>query len=646
MTRPSVIQRWLAVVICTGLAAACAAPAPGWQRLWPAEWELDHVGVTWVAGVSAADRVVSVPTSGAELRTELANRGDRPATVELHGPERVFRWSLAVAETKPIAVPLPPGDWRFEIDGEIVLGSPRVGRPLPEARLLVVVLVDTLRADHVTPALMPGVHAAFDGGRTWNGAQANAPWTLPSVVSLFTGRPVLDMTSPEGDIVGVPSGIESWAGVLSEAGFEGGAVVANPTVHALNGFAGGFSTFVVPDGGDVATAPDGRWVVDRARTWLATHTGEDAFLYLHLMDPHEPYRDHAGDGSVLEPLRPLALGRRVPGADEVATLRRRYAGEVRHTDEVLTPFLAELPMHAAVVLTADHGEALGEHGAWAHGLNLYHEAIDVPLMIRAPGLAPGEVTEPVQLLDLAPTLLDLVGVAPDPAMVGRSLLAGGSGGPIVSATFSAGPLRWSWRQGDRKVVLRMTPQPGLGVDSRQRLQSSSPLPSGAFAYDLTTDPTEDRPGPIPKSLIDEVVRAFAATAGRMVPGLQLVVSRAAGAAEVDIGGAGGVEVVQVWSGGSVTLDRIADRLRIRCSDPDPLCAVAIRSDSIPTEITPISGQVDWRAVAADRPVDPRQLEPPDEMARGAYLWWNPDRPLVVGGYDETMERLRALGYIE
>ncbi|MGD8439544.1 MAG: sulfatase [Holophagae bacterium] len=646
MTRPSIIGSCLTAAIWACLAVGCGGLAPGWQRLWPGEWELEHVGVTWVAGVSAADRVVSVPTLGAELRTELANRGDRPATVELHGPERVFRWSLAVAETKPIAVPLPPGDWRFEIDGEVVLGSPRVGRPLPEARLLLVILVDTLRADHVTPALMPGVHAAFDGGRRWTGAQANAPWTLPSVVSLFTGRPVLDMTSPEGDIVGVPSGCASWATVLSAAGFEGGAVVANPTVHALNGFAGGFSTFVVPDGGDVATAPDGRWVVDRARDWLAAHTGEDAFLYLHLMDPHEPYRDHAGDGSVLEPLRSLALGRHVPGADEVATLRRRYAGEVRHTDEVLTPFLAELPMHAAVVLTADHGEALGEHGAWAHGLNLYREALDVPLMARAPGLSPEVVTIPVQLLDLAPTLLDLAGVASDSAMVGRSLLDGGSDLPMVGATFSAGPLRWSWRDGDRKVVLRMAAQPGLGAESRQQLASNAPLPSGGFLFDLAQDPSEDRPGVVPEDVGDEVGRVFAATAGRMVPGLQLLIKGGGGPVAAEVAIDREVEVVQAWSGGPVEVDRSAGRLVLRCSDADPLCAVAFAAGSIPAEVTPLSGAAEWRGVAADRPVDVRQLDAPDAVVRGAYLWWNPDRPLVVGGYDETMERLRALGYIE
>ena len=645
MTRPSIITSCLAAAICACLTVGCGGPSPGWQRLWPAEWQLEQVGVTWVAGVPAADRVLSVRMRGRELRTELANRGERPVTVELHGADRVHRWSLAAAETTNVAVRLAPGDWRFDADPAVVLGSPRLGRPNPGARLLVVILVDTLRADHATPTLMPAVHAAFAGGRRWTSAHANAPWTLPSVVSLFTGRAVLDMTSPEGDIIGVPSGVESWASVLASAGFEGGAVVANPTVHALNGFAQGFSTFTVPEGGVETAAPDGSWVVDRARAWLAAHSGEDAFLYVHLMDPHEPYRDHAGDGVELGPLRPLSIGRRVPDAAEIGALRQRYAGEVRHTDRVLAPWLAELPEHAVVVLTADHGEALGEHGAWAHGLNLYREAIDVPLMIRAPAVPPGEVATPVQLLDLAPTLLELVGVDPDPAMVGRSLLAGGSGGPIVSATFSAGPLRWSWRQGDRKVVLRMAPQPGLGVESRQRLVSSSPLPSGAFAYDLTTDPTEDRPGPVEEPLADEVVRAFAATAGRMAPGLQLLVRRA-GEAEVDLGGAGGAKVVQVWSGGPVTLDRTAGRLGIRCSDADPLCAVAFAAGSVPAEITPVSGEVEWRGAAGDRPVDPRELEPPDAPARGAYLWWNPDRPLIVGGYDETMERLRALGYIE
>lgn len=633
-------------VVCAALAVSCAGPTPGWQRLWAAEWQHHDRGLVWALGLPASGREVEITGRDVELRCELFNTGDRPATVRLSGADRVDDWSLGAGESRPVAVSLQPGTWRFEAPPEVILGSPRIGRPLPDARLLVVILVDTLRADHVTPELMPGVNGFFADGRRWTAAVANAPWTLPSVASLFAGRPVLDLTSPEGEVIGLPEGMPSWASVLHEAGFEGCAVVANATIHTLNGFAAGFSTFLVPDGKRLDSSPDAGWVVDRARRWLDAHDGENAFLYLHLMDPHEPYRDHDGRGLVAPALRPLARRQRLAGADEATILRELYAGEVRHTDRALAPLLGDLPPHAAVVFTADHGEALGEHGAWAHGLNLYREATDVPLMIRAPGVETGKVGEPVQLLDLAPTVLDLVGVEPDAGMAGRSLLAAGPPAPIVSVTFSAGPLRWSWRDGSRKIVLRMAAQPDLGAQNRRQPVEADPLPSGAFAFDLAADPTEDRPLEPADERMPEVGAVFAATAGRLVPGLQLLIWSDNAQSGAGLGFDGEVEIVQAWSAGRIETVRRPGRLVVRCADPGPVCAVAFAGSSIPERVTPLAGGAEWLGVAPGVPVDPGRLAPLERIEPGAHLWWNPDRPLVVGGYDETVERLRALGYIE
>ena len=77
-------------------------------------------------------------------------------------------------------------------------------------------------------------------------ATANSPWTVPSVASLFAARPVLEVSTPSGDIVGVPKGITTWPSALWRAGFEGAAVVANYTVHTLNGFSEGFTCFLFP----------------------------------------------------------------------------------------------------------------------------------------------------------------------------------------------------------------------------------------------------------------------------------------------------------------------------------------------------------------------------------------------------------------
>ncbi len=174
-----------------------------------------------------------------------------------------------------------------------------------------------------------------------------------------------------------------------------------------------------------------------------------------------------------------------------------------------------------VVLTSDHGESLGERDCWGHGLNLYQESLHVPLLMRGPGIARGTVEEPVQHLDLAPTLLDLVGVPVPAEMVGRSLLDGGSSRAIVSSTFGAGPLRWSWRLRDDKVLLRMAEQRGLGEVARSKMLGGGRREPGVFAYDLADDPAEENPKALPAALAEPVTRAFVETAGRLVPGLQV-----------------------------------------------------------------------------------------------------------------------------
>jgi len=638
--------RVAAGVLAAILLVGCGAPETGWRRLWSEEWTQHNSGERWVLGVPAAGRDFSSEGRGQELRMELLNRGEASATVRLVGAGGEVEWSLAVGESRPIEIRPGRGRHRIESPPEVVLGSPRLGRPQAESRLLVVVLVDTLRADHVNPELMPGVVEGFSRGRRWRNAIANSSWTLPSVASFFTARPVLELSSAEGEMIGVPESVATWATRLHGAGFEGGAVVANYTVHALNGFASGFSSFQVPDGRGSSAAPDGEWVTGEARRWLASHRGEDGFLYLHLMDPHEPYRSHSGVPMSVPPLRPLARHQREATAEESRLLRDLYAGEVRHVDGVVARFLSELPESAEVVLTSDHGEALGEHGAWAHGLNLYQEAIAVPLMMRGPSIAAGEVFAPVQLLDLGPTLLEICGVEPEEGMSGRSLLSGGSTEPMVSATFSAGPLRWAWREGDHKVVMRMAAQPDLGAVGRRDFVAARPLPTGSFHLDLAADPGEDRPGSIPTELMDRVGAAFAETAGRMVPGMQLLLWGGEGAATTALEVDGVLDVVQAWSPSAIEVSQSNGRFEVRCVDTDPVCAVALAPDSVPAMVTVIEGDPHRLGLAPGQRVDPRTLDPPTAPGRGPALWWNPERALIVGGYEETLERLRALGYID
>lgn len=449
------------LVACHALISCAPAAEEGWTPLWRSSWERLELGELWLHGVPAGPSRSFATDRPARFRARFGNLGNEVRAVVLRGAADRQSWRLGPGEDLAVDVPLEAGSYRLEAEPEVVVGEPRVGSPVENPRLVVLALADTLRADHVTPELMPGTLAAFEDGRRWTDATANAPWTLPSVASLFTSRPVLDLSLPDGDLVALPLDLESMAERFESSGFATGAAVANFSVHAHNGFAEGFASYRVPPPDAKKKQRDVSWVVAEGRRFLESHRGEDAFVYLHFMDTHGPFRDHADALPTPPPMGPLGLRDRRATPEERRLIRTLYRGEVEHLDRGLAPFLSELPPEATVAFVADHGEALGEHGVWGHALTLFQEVVAVPLLIRAPGIEAGEVERPVQLLDLAPTLLESVGVSPAPGMAGHSLLAdrpaGGRRPPIVTATYAAGPLRWALRDGRRKLLWRGAP---------------------------------------------------------------------------------------------------------------------------------------------------------------------------------------------
>jgi arylsulfatase A-like enzyme len=169
---------------------------------------------------------------------------------------------------------------------------------------------------------------------------------------------------------------------------------------------------------------DAEYVTEKATRWLRKNRDSGAFfLFLHYMDPHDPFFMHPYNGQgyarVSMPHPPLEM------AQELSTT---YDGEIAFWDHhfgVLLEFLREEDLldESIVVVTADHGEEFAEHGGWWHGTTLYEEQIHVPLLIRLPeGLQGGsKVANQVRLLDLAPTLLDRCGISPPGTMQGVSL---------------------------------------------------------------------------------------------------------------------------------------------------------------------------------------------------------------------------------
>ncbi len=627
----------LVIVLAVG-ALGCSGQAPqGWLPLWQDRWEWGSRGELWVRGVPANGPIEVDPGRGQILAAPISSISEpsTPATVVLRNTT-ISTWELGPGQVIPLHLEDLKNGARFEAPEGVVIANPRVGAEIDDAGVVVFIVIDTLRADHVNAELMPGVTGYFAGGRVWTQATANASWTLPSVASFFSSRPVLDLTAPSGDLIGIPAGVPTWSAELEAAGFTGAAVVANYSLSVLNGFGEGFSTFHVPDGKGTAEHPDAGWVVEAGRSWLDRHRGESAFLYLHLMDPHFPYRDHHDPAVIAPDLPALAAGLRPAAPGERELLEELYVGEVRYVDQVLTEFLNDLPNDAVVVLTSDHGESLGERDCWGHGLNLYQESLHVPLLIRGPGIAPGTVEEPVQHLDLAPTLLDLVGLPVPPLRWsgGHCLTEDrrGPSSPAPSAQDPCGGLGGSamtrccsgWRSNPGSAKLR-GPRCSVG-------DGGNPAPSPSTSRTIHSRRIRIR---CPDELVEPVTRSFVETAGRMVPGLQIALVHRGGPTSSRLKIDGTFEVVQAWSSAPMTVRLTEDELELSCENAYPICflGVAVEPDSALVSTEDATHQLNM-------------LRVPDSLTDGLSLWWNPDRPLIVGGYDETLERLRALGYIE
>ena len=163
--------------------------------------------------------------------------------------------------------------------------GPRDLRDSPTAsrRLVVLVVVDTLRDDFVDRASMPRTLAALSGARRFTDTRANSSWTLPSLASAFTSRPVLELTSSDGSLIGIPPTETTLAERLHDAGFATAAFVANATLRNGNGFAQGFDRFETT-GAVADPPPDAQVILAAARSWIrraeitASTGGETATL--------------------------------------------------------------------------------------------------------------------------------------------------------------------------------------------------------------------------------------------------------------------------------------------------------------------------------------------------------------------------------
>lgn len=306
---------------------------------------------------------------------------------------------------------------------------------------ILLISVDTLRADRLGAYGAAAVETpAIDGlarqGVRFEHAFTPVPLTLPAHWTMHTGlEPWHHGVADNGMSPDLPPGA-TLAEKLGAQGYDTAAFVSAFVLHSTFGLDRGFARYDDGPAADAAldqlthaTAPAGERV-GRALRWLQKRDAAGSrpfFLWLHLFDPHAPYD---------------------PPVQFRARYRDRpYDGEVAFVDQQLARLLAGLDRlgvteRTLVVLTADHGESLGEHGEETHGVLLYDATLRIPLIFRYPAALPaGELRrEPATLADVAPTLLALAGFDPG-AVDGRDLFAEEPGGPRTLAAISEGPQR-------------------------------------------------------------------------------------------------------------------------------------------------------------------------------------------------------------
>jgi arylsulfatase A-like enzyme len=334
--------------------------------------------------------VVLLGSGGLALHHLGGERGLRTLVLEravLVGPlarlsPAPARRSVAVAERAEVT--LPPGPRLGDLD-------------------VFLVTIDAMRADRLDSRTAPNLTRLGEAGVQFQRAYAQVPHTSFSVATLLTGKYVYSLSE-----LGLEAaGHETVAQVLKRERFKTAAFyppsvfyIDHDRLKELEASAYGFEYVKY----EYLAAPQR---TQQVFDFFAAEKPRRAFVWVHYLEPHHPYDPH-------------------PGHDFGASDAQRYDGEVHFVDaevEKLVEWARKNRPHALFVVAADHGEELGEHGGHYHGTTLYDEQVRVPLFFTAldGSLQPRQIVAPVGLVDVAPTLLPLLGIAPSARMRGRDL---------------------------------------------------------------------------------------------------------------------------------------------------------------------------------------------------------------------------------
>jgi arylsulfatase A-like enzyme/Tfp pilus assembly protein PilF len=353
---------------------------------------------------------------------------------------------------------------------------------LPRFNILLVT-IDTCRPDHLAcygyhDIATPNLDRLASEGIIFKNARSSIPLTLPSHVSIMTGYyPNAHGVHDNGAYV-VPESLATLAEELQGKGYATAAFIgAFPLDSRFNldqgfDYYGDYFNYGAysgnPNSGNIASVTSERpadGVTEEFLQWFKHLGREPFFAWVHYFDPHEPYE--------------------APASYALQYPERQYDAEISFVDHCLGRILdnveeAGLLERTIVVVTADHGEGLGDHGEDDHGLLAYDSTLKVPLVIRAPeqlGFR-GSVVSPVETVDIVPTVLGLVGIDSDRNLDGISLVSVMRGEPasrrVCYFESLMGKLHFGWSE-----------LAGVRCGSWKYIHGSKPE-----LYDITTDPTE------------------------------------------------------------------------------------------------------------------------------------------------------------
>jgi arylsulfatase A-like enzyme len=394
--------------------------------------------------VDVADAVaVEVPVSSnaTQLRFGVAGMGDVAGTVDVQvlvNDEAVegFRYTGSAWHDVLIDLPASPEHCRVMLTGSntVWLSGLEAFTANTTKPNVLVVLIDTLRADHLScygyaRKTSPHMDALAQDGIVCTQLIAQSSWTRPSVATLLTGMyPHVHGAQDRGDLL--KKDVPKLADAFEAGGYRSVGFMTNPNCIPYWGFGDEFDRYVDVNSADFEEADDAN-VVDAALATAKSLGDRPWFMYVHTMGPHDPYIPPAPYDTMFD-----AAGYDNPRWDcddatrkERMALMAQYDGEIAYSDAQLGRLIDHLKEAGAydntlILVTSDHGEEFWEHGFEKHGHTLYDELIKVPGILKLPGnrLAGSRRDIQLEMVDLAPTLLALADLPAEPQHQGMSVV--------------------------------------------------------------------------------------------------------------------------------------------------------------------------------------------------------------------------------